>query len=141
MGVHISPRNPFNDIYDSNSETLFSHVAVELNRFPLAYLHVVEMDPTNPVDFCGALNHTTKKVREIYKGTYMTNGGYDRDSAELVLEACDADLVSFGRLFLANPDLPERFKKGASLNKPDETTFYGGGEKGYTDYPFLDSEK
>ena len=141
VGVHISPGNPFNDIYDSNSEALFSHVAVELNRFPLAYLHVVEMDPTNPVDFCGALNHTTKKVREIYKGTYMTNGGYDRDNAELVLEAGDADLVSFGRLFLANPDLPERFKKGASLNEPDETTFYGGDEQGYTDYPFLDSKK
>ena len=58
-----------------------------------------------------------------------------------MLETGDADLVSFGRLFLANPDLPERFKKGAPLNEPDEKTFYGGDEQGYTDYPFLDSEK
>ncbi len=141
VGVRISPGNPFNDIYDSDSEGLFCQVAEGLNSFPLAYLHVVEMDLANPADFSGSLNPTTKKVREIYKGIYMTNGGYDRDNAELVLEAGDADLVSFGRLFLANPDLPERFKKGASLNKPDETTFYGGDEKGYTDYPFLDSEK
>jgi N-ethylmaleimide reductase len=134
VGVHISPGNPFNDIYDSNSEAIFSHVAEGLNRFPLAYLHVVEIDLANPADFCGALNPITKKLRRIYKGTYMTNGGYDRDRAERVLEAGDADLVSFGRLFLANPDLPGRFKKNGPLNEPDLATFYGGDETGYTDY-------
>ena len=137
VGVHISPENPFNDMHDSDSELLFKHVAGELNRFLLAYLHVVEIDLTNPADYCGALNPITKKLRGIYKGTYMTNGGYDRHRAERVLETADADLVSFGRLFLANPDLPERFKKGAPLNEPDETTFYGGDETGYTDYPSL----
>jgi N-ethylmaleimide reductase len=76
----------------------------------------------------------------MYKGTYMTNGGYDRDRAERVLKAGDADLVSFGRLFLANPDLPERFKKNGPLNEPDLATFYGGDETGYTDYPSLNSE-
>ena len=70
----------------------------------------------------------------------MTNGGYDRDRAERVLKAGDADLVSFGRLFLANPDLPERFKKNGPLNEPDLATFYGGDETGYTDYPSLNSE-
>jgi N-ethylmaleimide reductase len=141
VGVRISPGNPFNDIYDSDSDAIFSHVAEALNLFPLAHLHVVEMDLASPADFCGALNPITEKLRRIYKGTYMTNGGYDRDRAERVLEAGKADLVSFGRLFLANPDLPERFKKGAPLNEPDETTFYGGDERGYTDYPFLESEK
>ncbi|UCG20993.1 MAG: alkene reductase [Deltaproteobacteria bacterium] len=141
VGIRISPENPFNDISDSNSEVLFSHVAQGLNRFPLAYLHAVEIDLTNPTDYSASLNPLTQKLRGIYKGVYMTNGGYDRDRAERVLERGDADLVSFGRLFLANPDLPERFKKGAPLNEPDERTFYGGDEKGYTDYPFLDSAK
>ena len=141
VGVRISPENPFNDMSDSNSEVLFSHVAQGQNRFPLAYLHVVEIDLTNPTDYSASLNPITQKLRGIYKGVYMTNGGYDRDRAERVLERGDADLVSFGKLFLANPDLPERFKKGAPLNEPDETTFYGGDERGYTDYPFLESAK
>ena len=98
------------------------------------------MDLSNPADFNGALNPITKKLRKIYKGTYMTNGGYDRDRAERVLETGDADLVSFGRLFLANPDLPERFKKNGPLNEPDHATFYGGDETGYTDYPSLHFE-
>jgi len=141
VGIRISPENPFNSISDSNSELLFSHVAEGLNRFPLAYLHVVEIDLSNPTVFNGALNPITQKLRGIFKGTYITNGGYDRDRAERVLERGDADLVSFGLLFLANPDLPERFSKDAPLNEPDPTTFYGGDERGYTDYPFLSSAK
>jgi len=141
VGIRISPENPFNDISDSNSEVLFSHVSQGLNRFPLAYLHIVEIDLANPTDYSASLNPLTQKLRGIYKGVYMTNGGYDRDRAERVLERGDADVVSFGRLFLANPDLPERFKKGAPLNEPDERTFYGGDERGYTDYPFLDFAK
>lgn len=141
VGVRISPENPFNDMHDSNSESLFSHLAEGLNRFPLAYLHVVEIDLFNPAVYNGALNPITQKVRGIFKGTYITNGGYDRNMAERVLERGDADLVSFGRLFLANPDLPERFCKDAPLNEPDPNTFYGGDEKGYTDYPFVASAK
>lgn len=141
VGVHISPGNPFNDIQDSNPELIFSHVTDGLNRFHLAYLHVVEIDLTNPTDFNAALNPITQKLRKIYKGTYMTNGGYDRESAERVLKVGDADLVSFGRLFLANPDLPERFAKNGPLIEPNTATFYGGDERGYTDYPFLDSEE
>jgi N-ethylmaleimide reductase len=141
VGVHISPGNPFNDIHDSNSEGVFSHVAAGLNRFPLAYLHVVEVNLSKPTDFNGGLNPITKKLRKIYAGTYMTNGGYDRDLAERVLQLGDADLVSFGKLYLANPDLAERFMKNAPLNQPDPASFYGGDETGYTDYPFLESEK
>jgi N-ethylmaleimide reductase len=141
VGVHISPENPFNDISDSNSELIFSHVAEGLNRFPLAYLHVVEIDLSKPIDFNGALNPITQKLRGIFKGTYITNGGYERDKAERVLERGDADLVSFGRLFLANPDLPERFSQNVPLNEPDPTTFYGGEERGYTDYPFIGSAR
>ena len=141
VGIRISPENPFNSISDSNSEVLFSHVAEGLNRFPLAYLHVVEINLSNPTVHNGGLNSITKKLRGVFKGTYMTNGGYDRDRAERVLERGDADLVSFGKLFLANPDLPERFSKNAPLNEPDPTTFYGGNERGYTDYPFLGPAK
>jgi len=118
---------------------IFCHVAEGLNRFPLAYLHVVEIDLANPTEFNGALNAITQKLRRIYKNVYVTNGGYDRDRATSILQAGGADLVSFGRLFLANPDLPKRFKKNGPLNEPDPATFYGGDESGYTDYPFLDS--
>ena len=141
VGVHVSPENPFNDIYDSNSELLFSYLAEGLNRYPLAYLHVVEIDLSNPSVFKGGLNSITRQLRKIFKGTYVTNGGYDRDRAERVLERGDADLVAFGRLFLANPDLPERFSKDVPLNDPDPSTFYGGDERGYTDYPFFNSAK
>jgi len=141
VGVRISPENPFNSISDSDSEALFSHVAEGLNRFPLAYLHVVEINLSNPTVYNGGLNSITQKLRGVFKGTYMTNGGYDKDRAERVLERGDADLVSFGHLFLANPDLPERFSNNAPLNDPDPTTFYGGNERGYTDYPFLSSAR
>jgi N-ethylmaleimide reductase len=140
VGVHISPDNPFNDMHDSNSEMIFCHVAEGLNRFPLAYVHVVEMNLGNPTEFNGALNAVTRKLQRMYKDVYITNGGYDRDRAEVVLKAGEADLVSFGRLFLTNPDLPKRFEKGGPFNKPDPSTFYGGDERGYTDYPFLESD-
>jgi len=78
-----------------------------------------------------------RELKDIFKGPYMANGGYDFHRACNSLKNRDADLISIGKLFLANPDLVERFKKGAPLNTPDEATFYGGDAKGYTDYPFL----
>jgi N-ethylmaleimide reductase len=80
-------------------------------------------------------------IRQKYRGTLMLAGGFTRDSAESWLEEGRADLIAFGRKFLANPDLPERLKSQAPLNTPDPTTFYGGGEKGYTDYPSLAQER
>ena len=80
-------------------------------------------------------------MRESYRGTLMIAGGFDRDTAEAWLEQGKADLIAFGRKFLANPDLPERFRRRALLNPDDPTTYYGGGAKGYTDYPTLAQER
>ncbi len=77
-------------------------------------------------------------LRKAFKGAYIANAGYTRERAYAALACGDADLVSFGALFLANPDLPARFATGAPLNTPDQSTFYGGNEKGYTDYPFVE---
>jgi N-ethylmaleimide reductase len=140
VGVHISPGNPFNSMHDSDPAATYSSLVDGLNRFGLAYLSVVEIDFHNPGGYQAGLNEVTRGLRSAYQGTYMTNGGYGRESGTAVLASGDADLVSYGRLFLANPDLPERFRKKASLNAPDESTFYGGDEKGYTDYPSLEKE-
>jgi N-ethylmaleimide reductase len=80
-------------------------------------------------------------MREKYRGTLMLAGGYDRDTAEAWLREGRADLIAFGRKYIANPDLPERFRQRAPLNADDPTTYYGGGDKGYTDYPTLAQER
>ncbi len=80
-------------------------------------------------------------IRQRYRGTLIIAGGFDHDTAEGWLQQGKADLIAFGRKFLANPDLPERFRSGASLNADDPTTYYGGGAKGYTDYPTLARER
>ena len=135
VGIRLSPLQPFNDMRDSNPEATFSFAVGQLNRFGLAYLHVTEMGIDKPGAAGPAFD--LGKLRAIWKGVYMTNSGYDLARANAALSANKADLVSFGVLFLANPDLPARFAKGATLNTPDQATFYGGNEKGYTDYPFM----
>ena len=136
VGIRLSPLQPFNDMFDSQPEEIFSYVINELNRFGLAYLHVTEMGLDKPglagpvFDFC--------KLRQLWRGVYMTNGGYDLARSNTALVHNQADMVSFGVPFIANPDLPLRFAKNASLNLPDTSTFYGGNEKGYTDYPFFE---
>lgn len=136
VGVRLSPTNPFNSMYDSDPQATFGHVAERLGRLGLAYLHVVEVDESEErtgqvVDF--------RRLREAFGGTYIANGGFDYERAQTSLASGVADLISFARLFLANPDLPERFAKNVPLNMPDHATFYGGDDKGYTDYPFLES--
>jgi len=135
VGIRLSPLQPFNDMRDSNPEATFSYAAGELNRFGLAYLHIVEAGKAAAGVAGPAFDF--EKLRKIWNGVYMTNGGYDLARAGVALVKGDADMVSFGTLFLANPDLVARFASGAPLNPPDQATFYGGSEKGYTDYPFL----
>ena len=135
VGIRLSPLQPFNDMHDSQPEETFSYAVRELNRFGLAYLHITEMGMDKPGAAGPAFD--LGKLRKIWKGVYMTNSGYDLARANAALGANKADMVSFGVPFLANPDLPARFAKGAPLNTPDQATFYGGNEKGYTDYPFL----
>ncbi len=141
VGVRISPVHTFNSMYDSQPHLTFGYVAKQLNRFGLAYLHVVGSrygDGAYPVHSLQPFEE--RMLREAFKGTYMANAGYDRDRALAALQSGEADLIAFGALFIANPDLPLRLARNASLNVPDVSTFYGGNEKGYTDYPFLDSE-
>jgi N-ethylmaleimide reductase len=132
VGVRISPVNPFNDMHDSNPQALFNDVADSLNQFNLAYLHVLEGDVSGT-----AINFDFMELRKHFKNAYMANLGYDKVRGNAAIASGHADCIAFGVPFLANPDLVERYRTDASLNTPDQTTFYGGTEKGYTDYPFL----
>ena len=132
VGVRLSPVNPFNSISDSNPGETFGYAAGALNRFGLAYLHVLEGGIGE-----GAPDFDWAALREVFTGAYIANNGYDRNRANAALGSGAADLVAFGKDFLANPDLPARLEAGASLNDPDPATFYGGDAKGYTDYPAL----
>jgi N-ethylmaleimide reductase len=132
VGVRISPENSFNDIRDSAPQATFNFVAKALSGKGLGYLHVVEgemMGGESSVDY--------RQIRDNFDSYYMANCGYDKARAQSAIARGDADMVSFGQLFLANPDLLQRFKTDAELNTPDPDTFYGGDEKGYTDYPTL----
>jgi N-ethylmaleimide reductase len=134
VGVRLSPSGTFNDMHDSNPLETFGYATEALNRFGLAYLHIVEVTEADLRH--GGTEVPTSYLRDRFTGTLMVNAGYDRDRGNAVIAKKEADLVSFGTLFLANPDLPRRFALKAPLNQPDPTTFYGGTEKGYTDYPF-----
>ncbi|MBD2363469.1 alkene reductase [Anabaena minutissima FACHB-250] len=136
VGIKLSPSNTFYGMYDSNPKETFSYVVNALNSFGLAYLHMME---ANAVDLSTreVMNPVTPYFRQIYKGTLITNGGYERQTGDDMLAKNDADLVSFGKLFIANPDLPKRFQTNAELNTPDPRTFYAPDATGYTDYPFL----
>lgn len=134
VGVRIAPLSPRNDIEDSDPETLFSYVTQQLSDRGIGYLHVIEGVTGGPRE----TGHPFKlsKLRALFKGIYMGNNGYTRDLA-LTTRATDAaDLIAFGKLFIANPDLVERLRQDLPLNEPDQATFYGGDEHGYTDYPF-----
>jgi N-ethylmaleimide reductase len=133
VGVRISPENSFNDMRDSDPQATFNQVAALLGDFDLAYLHVVEGDMVS-----GRQQLDYDLLRDAFGGVYMANRGYDLARAQQAIRTGAADMVSFGSLYIANPDLVERFRRGAALNTPDPDTFYGGGEHGYTDYPFLD---
>ena len=130
VGVRLSPTGAFNSMSDSDPEKTFGYAARELDRFGLAYLHVVEPVGTTSV---------APLLHAAFRGPFILNGGYDRETGNAALARGEADLISFGSLYLANPDLPERFAEGAALNPPDRATFYGGDHRGYTDYPTRDA--
>ncbi|HEX2208553.1 MAG TPA: alkene reductase [Longimicrobium sp.] len=146
VGVRVSPFAPTNGLGDTDPVATFSYAAHVLNRFSLAYLHVVE-----PIDWErrsgessfvvtneGRVHSRISPVlRAIFRGAFMANGGYGGETGNAAIAGRQADLVSFGKPFLANPDLPERLREGAPLNTPDRATFYGGDARGYTDYPLL----
>ena len=133
-GIRISPVTPANDISDSNPQPLYEYIVDQLSAQKLVYIHVVEGATGGPRDIAP---FDYGSLRKRFSGAYIANNGYDFELASKVLAANEADLIAFGKPFLANPDLVERLKRGAPLNAPDKATFYGGGAKGYTDYPVL----
>jgi len=140
IGVRLSPYGSFNDMGDSDPITLFNAVIQKLNGYQLAYVHMIEPRSTSAGgnDQVNAEAPVTSEIfRAAYQGKFISAGGYDQAMGEAVLDAGLADAVAYGRLYIANPDLAERFEQGAPLNSYDRATFYGGAEVGYTDYPAL----
>jgi N-ethylmaleimide reductase len=138
-GVHLSPTNlAFNDISDSDPAQTFSTAVRALDRLGLAYLHLVEPGPADPVGPGPRLDAAF--FRPLWRSTLVVNKAYDLDRANAVLRSGAADLVSFATLFIANPDLPERFRRGGPFNAPVRKTYYGGSAPGYTDYPALGTQ-
>ena len=133
ISMRLSPRNPYNGMGDSDPERTYLYAIGELQKRGLGILHLIE-----PFELSEGIERITPKAREIFTGTIIVNAGFTKETAERVIGENQADAVSFARSFLANPDLPERFAHDAELNTPDQATFYGGDEKGYTDYPFLE---
>ncbi|MBE8717174.1 alkene reductase [Cellvibrio polysaccharolyticus] len=142
-GIRLSPVTPANDAHDDQPQALFNYVVEQLAKYDLAYVHIIEGATGGPRDYQqGDKAFDYEALRHHYRdnggrGGWLVNNGYNKALAEQALQAEKADAVAFGQLFIANPDLVERFKKDAALNTLDQTTFYGGGEKGYTDYPTL----
>ena len=140
VGVRLSPYGTFNDMSDRDPVGLFTYVINQLNACKLAYLHLIEPRATlaggsdaNATDAPNA----AQLFGHLFKGKVLMAGGYNRENAEAAVQAGEAHAVAFGRLFIANPDLPQRFEKNTALNAYDRATFYGGDAKGYTDYPTL----
>jgi N-ethylmaleimide reductase len=143
--IRISPVTPSGESYDSNPQALFTHVIEGLAKYDLAYIHVVEGQTGGERDYRQGDNPSFdyKALRAAYekaggKAAWMVNNGYVRDMAIETVETGKADLVAFGKPFISNPDLVERLEKNLPLNTPDQSTFYGGGAKGYIDYPLLE---
>lgn len=135
VGARMSPYFSFNDIDDAETEPMTMYLAKEMSQRGIAYLHIAEPGwvggPALSDDF-------RRKLRSAFTGILICCGGYNSQSGEKMLVDGLADAIAFGRPFIANPDLVERFRQNAPLNAPDSSTFYGGGAVGYTDYPTLE---
>ena len=134
ISVRLSPRNPFNGMSDSNPEATYMYVVEQLEKRKVGILHFME-----PAQLPEGVKALAPQVRKAFSGLVVINAGYTKETAEEVLSKGLADAVSFGTLFISNPDLPARFEKNAPLAAADPNTFYGGDEKGYTDYPPFES--
>ncbi len=135
-GIRISPVTPANDVSDSDPQALFDYITDELNKLKLVYIHVIEGATGGPRDVAP---FDYASLRKRFSGAYIGNNAYDLTLANRQLDSGAADLIAFGKPFIANPDLVERLRQNAPLNEGDKATYYGGGAKGYTDYPTLES--
>jgi 2,4-dienoyl-CoA reductase-like NADH-dependent reductase (Old Yellow Enzyme family) len=131
VGVHLAPRADLHDMGDSDLPATFGYVARELGKREIAFLCARESTKTPRLG---------PELKAAFGGVYIANEGFDREHAEAVIEAGEADAVAFGKLFLANPDLPRRFSLRAPLNAWNSDTFYSDGPVGYTDYPALEQK-
>ena len=139
VGLRLSPPGTFNDIDPSDSEKLYTYLIEKLNEHDLSYLHLVEPRMFEDYDISTyGLPLSSKTWRPLFKGTLISSGGHLKESASVLLNHAQADLLAFGRLAISNRDLPRRLELGAPLTDYDRATFYGGDEKGYIDYPTLD---
>jgi N-ethylmaleimide reductase len=142
VATRISPGTKFNGMSDSNPARTFDYVAKALAPLGLAYLHIIEPRVIGSQEAGEGLPPVAAaNLRLFFKGTIIAAGGFDAKSAEEIVVKGDADLVAFGRHFIANPDLPKRIMLGLPLNPYDRSTFYGGDAHGYTDYPFYGESK
>ena len=131
VGMHLAPRGDAHSMGDSNRLATFSYVARELGKRKIAFLCAREHTGEGRIG---------PELKKAFGGVYIANEAFTQETAEKALAAGEADAVAFGKSFIANPDLPERFRQHAPLNAPQPETFYGKGPQGYTDYPFLEAE-
>lgn len=140
IGVRLSPYSDVGDVGDSDPQALYTHVVSRLAERGIGYLHLIEPQVRaglTDVPNLSAPASVAAIFRPSFPGPLIASGGFTAETAEQALAAGTADLIAFGRAFIANPDLPRRLALGADLNLGDRTTHYGGGERGYTDYPAL----
>ncbi|WP_159982397.1 MULTISPECIES: alkene reductase [unclassified Novosphingobium] len=140
VGVRLTPLGRFMGMGDVTPEATYGHIVDALNERNLAYLHLVEPEIIGVVkddQVDPAWDVMILDLRRRFSGPVILAGGYEHATASKALADGRGDLIAFGRSFIANPDLPERFRQGAALNLPDQPSFFGGTEKGYTDYPAL----
>jgi N-ethylmaleimide reductase len=140
VGVRVSPLSPTNGMTDSDPRTTFTHVALDLQALGVAYLHIIEPGVNGTI----SSQATTRSpvlgsgfFRSLFSGAIISAGGHTAGTGTARINQDEADLIAYGQLFIANPDLPARFVQGAVLTSPERSTFYGGGAAGYTDYPAL----
>lgn len=137
VGIKISPFHPYGNMILDDPAGTYTYLIEELNKLEFSYVELMKRSPYFPSPSHYPEDDEIEFFGKMIQQTVIANAGYDKTSAEAELEKGIAKLVSFGTLFLANPDLPKRFEKSATLNEPDRATMFGGGEHGYTDYPFL----
>jgi len=138
VAVRLGPSGSWGDMSDSDPEGLFTYVATELDKLGLAYLHLIEPRIAGNIEdeSRDQAPVASQLLRKYFRGTIIAAGGFSGSSAEAIVASGDADLVAFGRHFIANPDLPDRLRQNLPLNAYDRATFFGGTDVGYTDYPF-----
>lgn len=138
VGIKISPLHAYGDVFFNDPMASFSYLIEELNKLDFAFVEFMQRNPLFPAPEHYPQVDEVEVLGSKIKATLIANSGYDRESGEAELQRGIAKIISYGTLFLANPDLPKRFELNAELNAPDRATFFGGGAHGYIDYPSLE---